>query len=322
MIWKKIIAKQLISHHKKRTEDAKKKLSKLSIDEAKVRLDLKAVNIKEKWDHNLHLNPEDEGISTDLYAWRYREPLYINMLYNFLKKENDNIDCVADIGSNIGYFPFLELISTTKKILAIEPVSETFQLLKKNVERFKNVTAINIAISNKKEELQIHIPNQANLATMLVDNLKFDPGMFVKKIENVQALSIKDLVESYGLQNSNIVLRMDVEGFEEKILREIPKEVYGITYELHPRFAGDEVPADLLERIIGNGFRLWGAAQSQLVGVVVLTRYMGLSRAVKLFKRMTNKQQIFLEEDLKDLKTVRKLVIEGQCTHMFLVRER
>ena len=89
-----------------------KKLCELSTEEAKVELDFKWLHIlAETRDYTLYLNPNDERLSVDLYAWKFREQINTYMLSKFISEEKENIDTVLDIGSNIGYFPLMELAS-------------------------------------------------------------------------------------------------------------------------------------------------------------------------------------------------------------------
>lgn len=60
---------------------------------------------------------------------------------------------VVDVGANIGYYTLL-MAMRAKKVYAIEPDKDCFEILKKNVEEngLKNVVLINMAASNKKGE--------------------------------------------------------------------------------------------------------------------------------------------------------------------------
>jgi FkbM family methyltransferase len=65
-----------------------------------------------------------------------------------------NKESVAvDVGANIGYYTLL-IAQRAKKVYAIEPDKEVFEILKKNVEEnnLKNVVLLNIAASDRKEK--------------------------------------------------------------------------------------------------------------------------------------------------------------------------
>ena len=127
----------LVGFYKWKIEKAKEKLSRLPAEKAAVELDFKSLDMVSKVnEHTLFLNPMDEGLSAQLYSWRFREPLNTHFLSKFIVDEEQNIDAVIDIGSNIGYFPLVEIVSGAPQVIAIEPVPETYLFLKKNLERF------------------------------------------------------------------------------------------------------------------------------------------------------------------------------------------
>ena len=71
-----------------------------------------------------------------------------------LMESQINIDGVfVDVGANIGYYSLL-MAKICKKVYAIEPDAECFEILKKNVEEnnLKNVVLLKMAASNKKEK--------------------------------------------------------------------------------------------------------------------------------------------------------------------------
>jgi len=65
---------------------------------------------------------------------------------------NSNSVCV-DVGANIGYYALLMALKA-KKVYAIEPDKDCFEILKKNVKEnnLKNVVLLNIGASDKKEK--------------------------------------------------------------------------------------------------------------------------------------------------------------------------
>jgi FkbM family methyltransferase len=71
-------------------------------------------------------------------------------------------DWVLDIGANIGQYTkrFSELVGDAGRVIAFEPVPDTFELLTANVQRFrqKNVTLFNAAASDQCDALGMAIP--------------------------------------------------------------------------------------------------------------------------------------------------------------------
>ena len=145
---------------------AQQTLKKLRFLKVKKRLDLKAIGVSNN-KPEIQLNPNDEGLSAQLLAYGFREPINCYLLSQFIKKEN--FDVIIDVGSNIGYFPIVELESGAKKVIAIEPVPETFKFLHKNIERYPNVNELNVAVSVHNREETLFIPTHKNLSTIIPD---------------------------------------------------------------------------------------------------------------------------------------------------------
>lgn len=71
-------------------------------------------------------------------------------------------DWVLDVGANIGQYTWQlsELVGESGRVLAIEPVPETFALLTSNVQHFKyrNVSMLNVALSDATGVAEMFIP--------------------------------------------------------------------------------------------------------------------------------------------------------------------
>ncbi len=71
-------------------------------------------------------------------------------------------DWVIDIGANIGHYTkrLSDLVGAEGRVIAFEPFPETFSILSGNTEYFKhrNVTLMNIAVSNKNAAVDMSVP--------------------------------------------------------------------------------------------------------------------------------------------------------------------
>ena len=69
-------------------------------------------------------------------------------------------DTVVDVGANIGLYALRmsELVGPRGRVIALEPVPQTFRLLAKHTAPLSNVTLLNVAASNKSGTANIEIP--------------------------------------------------------------------------------------------------------------------------------------------------------------------
>ena len=70
----------------------------------------------------------------------------------------------------------------------------------------------------------------------------------------VRGVPLSTLIAKLGSQSfKNIMLRMDIEGYEYKILKDIPKQISLINVELHPR---NYDVKESCQRIVDQGFSI------------------------------------------------------------------
>jgi len=291
---------------------AKKLLSRLPFDKAKIELDLRRLDIN--LTPTLFLNPYDEGISADLFAWRFREPVNTYMIYNFLQKEKRNIDAVIDIGSNIGYFALLESISKVPLILAIEPIPETFRILQKNLES-RNAKALNVAISKKRGTMTMYVPIKLNLATAIRDAVTVEAPL--KYTIKIQALRMKDIMKDERLESGNVVVRMDLEGYEKIIIDDIPNSVYALLFEFHSPLLKYNQSKLLIEKLKKKGFQI----EYLLIdpkGLEPMVKLLGIKAFLRLYEKRANKPIFHYPSPNIIERTIRK---QKTCPHIFARRK-
>jgi FkbM family methyltransferase len=123
-------------------------------------------------------------------------------------------DWVLDIGANVGHYTMrmAELVGPNGRVIAIEPVPDTFTLLAANVRLFRhaNVTLLNVAASDKTENMGMEIPS-------------FSPGLANYYQAHVTqpgtGLSILALpVDALTLPAPVRLAKIDVEGHELAVL--------------------------------------------------------------------------------------------------------
>jgi FkbM family methyltransferase len=119
-----------------------------------------------------------------------------------------------DVGANIGYYALLEG-KYASKVYAIEPVPENFALLNRNIalNGLKNVELFNYACSDHNGFLDIYLSDKCNLCSALRTDKNFG------KV-SCKSVTIDSFVddEEIDYRDTSILLRMDIEGYEYKVL--------------------------------------------------------------------------------------------------------
>jgi FkbM family methyltransferase len=124
-------------------------------------------------------------------------------------------DWVIDVGANVGHYTvrLSQLVGTTGRVLAFEPVPDTFELLASNVAAAgaRNVTLFNTAVSSQTAAMGIAMP-------------VFDSGL---KNYYMAALTSQDsefevltiTLDNIDLPKRIALVKMDVEGHELQALQ-------------------------------------------------------------------------------------------------------
>ena len=144
----------------------------------------------------------------------------------------------------------------------------------------------NIAISNKKGKVKIYVPDKLNLARIISSEINS------KKKENivvVEARSIEEIIKQENLEGSKVALRMDMEGYEEKVIDTIPDNIYALLFELHIPILGVKKSKQLLHTIKNKGFNIEYLIDNPK-GYEQIVRHTTLKTYLKLFNIIGKKR--------------------------------
>ena len=139
---------------------------------------------------------------------------------------NKNDICI-DMGANIGNASLVMWLRGVRKIYALEPNLEAFNVLKENIKGIKNIFALNIAISSetKKEILYLHkdIKNESPKDKILrlseASSLLSDKTNIGDQFYEVQAKSLIDFISEF--EELPTIIKCDIEGGEYIIYKQL-----------------------------------------------------------------------------------------------------
>lgn len=161
--------------------------------------------------------PLDEIMTSYILRYGCWDPEIVNFIKNNIQTK-DNI--IIDIGANIGLITRQLILAKIKykKIFCIEPNSENFKLLKKNLSFFKNIKYLNFGLGKKKRVSKIYL-NKYNFGdySFKTKTSKFEKAM----IENVNSFFKKNIKN-----NKNLIYKSDTQGMDEEILFSIDKKYF------------------------------------------------------------------------------------------------
>ncbi len=159
---------------------------------------------------------------------RYNKSIENNK-FNWLKKYN--LSNIIDIGANIGSFTlFIHKIFPDAKIYAFEPLKDCYEILKLKEENIKTLKTYNIALGDKKGSSSIKrssfLPSSSILEMGETHKNAF-PHTKAMTIEKIEIDTLDNILNSENLENG-ILVKIDVQGFEKKVLLGAQKTLLNI----------------------------------------------------------------------------------------------
>lgn len=176
------------------------------------------------------------------------------------------IDLIIDVGANKGEYTS-ELINLGYKgrIESFEPVSEVYNELNAISKKHKIWNTHKIALGDFDGQTEINIAgniNSSSLLEMLPRHERSAPSSKYTKKENIHVRKLDSIFNSLEINNHNIFIKIDVQGYEKAVLNGAEKtidRIMGIQIEmsLEPLYQGSMLYREMIEFLESKGFELY-----------------------------------------------------------------
>lgn len=150
----------------------------------------------------------------------------------FIKKG----DLCFDVGANIGNKTniFLKLGA---KVVAIEPQELACQKIQQLYGDNKNLTVVNKGLADKSGFLELSIGEDLSVLATMSEKWRKEGGIFKDytwaNTQKVLVCTLNDLISEYGLPK---FCKIDVEGFEQQVLKGLSQPIPYLSFEFHKNF--------------------------------------------------------------------------------------
>jgi FkbM family methyltransferase len=177
-----------------------------------------------------------------------------------------SINKILDVGANSGqYSTGIREIGFKGNIVSFEPVKHVFNKLKKKSEKDSKWEVHNIALGNKKEELEINVSKNtysSSILNMMPEHLKNAPEAMYLEKEIIKVDTLDNMFNSIVTINDRVLLKLDVQGFEKKVLegaKESLKRITGIQVEMSvvEMYEGELTYLEMIDYLSKLGFSLF-----------------------------------------------------------------
>ena len=130
-----------------------------------------------------------------------------------------DIDLVIDVGANQGQFgQLLRIIGYKGRILSFEPLFSAFDTLRKEAQRDRNWTAVNLALGSKSGTLEINEYESSEFSSALTPTTFADERFGLSRSIRGKHFTPMETLDRYLEQHperaKRIFLKMDTQGYD------------------------------------------------------------------------------------------------------------
>ena len=246
---------------------------------------------------NVFLDETHSGISKVIAMYGSRE----DDKQKLLKTSIEPKTVYVDLGSNIGVYPLFisNLLDSDSFLISIEPDLRNHKTLLKNLDNcFIEKIFLPYAISDKDSISKLLISKETNLNHLIDEEVNYAlyKDKIIKEIKTIsfQTLINKFIPKSYLNKEYKLLIRMDIEGGERKVLNSLNQFLnnsenkfrsISIVYENHPPSTGQRSNyKKTLENLIAKGFK---------IKRIVTAGGFNINDAKKLINKNSIKETIF-----------------------------
>ena len=202
--------------------------------------------------------------------------------------EDSNVSNVIDVGANVGQFGLdIRRHGFKGQIVSYEPVNETFRLLTQTTRRHQPWKAIQLGLGAAESERTINISGNDGLSSSLLEmgslHLENFPDSATVSRQNISISTIDNQLVVLGLRPQEIMLKLDVQGFEAEVLKGASQSISKIPLcylevSITPLYEGEVLLLPILIELSKYGhevidvFRGIKASNGQLLQLDILTK--------------------------------------------------
>jgi len=138
--------------------------------------------------------------------------------------ENYKINCVVDVGANVGQFGLdIRRHGYKGQLVSFEPVAESFDALLRTIKNRQPWKAIQLGLGSSESELTMNVSRNDGLSSSLLDmkslHISNFPESKVISNQTVQISSLDIQLNKLGIDPRSLLLKIDVQGYEAEVLK-------------------------------------------------------------------------------------------------------
>lgn len=201
--------------------------------------------------------------------------------------EKFRINTVIDCGANVGQFGLdLRRGGFEGLIVSFEPVQENFRNLSITLQKKQPWKAFHLGLGATESELSINVSGNAGLSSSILEmnplHLDNFPDSVTIAKQKISVSTVDEQLKILGLLPENVMLKIDVQGYESEVLRGAVNSLSRIPIcylevSISPLYEGEMTILPILNELSNFGhevfdvFRGITATDGQLLQLDILT---------------------------------------------------
>ena len=193
---------------------------------------------------------------------RYKKPSYIDII------EENNVSLIFDVGANSGQFAkTLRENKFKKKIISFEPTKKAYhKLVKSSLNDDFWIVHPRVAIGNKIGQTKINVAANNGESSSILEmgsiHKESAPHSVYVDEETVDLITIDSIFDNYAKKDDNIMLKIDVQGYEDQVLvgaKDNINKIKLIKLELSlvNLYEGDKLFNFYFSKLQDLGYKIW-----------------------------------------------------------------
>ncbi|MFI5429207.1 FkbM family methyltransferase [Aeromicrobium sp. UC242_57] len=173
---------------------------------------------------------------------------------------------MLDIGANVGQFGrMVRTAGFGGRIISVEPLATAYRQLSRRAAADPQWQCISSAVGAAPGATQINVSANSyssSLLTMTRQHLAADPESHVIGTQDVDVVTVADLVAAHEVEPARTLLKIDTQGYEQQVIDgagALVDEFAAIQLELSfvELYEGQRLYGDLVEQMAGHGLTMW-----------------------------------------------------------------
>lgn len=177
--------------------------------------------------------------------------------------EKMGVNVILDVGAHFGeFYEEVRRSGYKNRVISIEPTLSSFEILKKIKSNDQSFKSLNIALGEETGELIINEYEESSMNSILDVDRDSTYILSPKKgSSKIGCMTLDELIQSESLENEVIFIKLDVQGFELKILKGLNKYLESVSamqveISINPVYRDASNLPEFIEWLEKNNFKI------------------------------------------------------------------